>query len=400
MKSSNFSDFDEALKELNSKLKAANIRASIERKGGSLYVRATLPPPPGSSKILSYQQHLSLDIKATLSGLKRAEAEAKKIGAALDLKEFRWSDYRRDQPKVDRRTVADWVLAYKNDHFDKVELTPTTEESFHNSHLTHLKRLPQDQVLTRDLLEQGVKATIPNSYKRAKTCTAFQRFGKFSGLDVTFIDKDLKGSYSSFKPAPRDLPEDDLIVECFYKILDPSWRWVYGMIAVFGLRPHEIFHLDIQELEKGGFILKVLENTKTGYREVRPLHPEWVDQFGLRHKQLPKVTGKTNKDLGHRVAQALRRYKLPFPAYHLRHCYAVRCVEFDVSVSIAARWMGHSVQIHTKTYHAWLSKAVEERVFNRAIGQANRPQPPMIQVLNQDGVGQPKLAGIAGVNGV
>jgi len=83
-----FSDFDHKLKHVNLRLKAANIRPRIECKGDSLYLRATLPPKPNSDRTSPYQQHLSLKVKANPEGLKRAEAQAKKVGAALDLKDF------------------------------------------------------------------------------------------------------------------------------------------------------------------------------------------------------------------------------------------------------------------------------------------------------------------------
>jgi integrase len=240
----------------------------------------------------------------------------------------------------------------------------------------YLKRLPQNRVLTEEVLKLIIKATRLNSCSRAKICKAFKKFGTFVGIDTSFIDEKLRGTYSSNRPAPRELPPDELIVAVFSQIPNPRWRWVYGVIAAYGLRTHEPFHLDTENLEQGGYLLKVLENTKTGYREVPPLHPEWVDQFGLRQKQLPGVTGKNNRDLGSRVGCAFRRYRLPFPSYHLRHCYATRCIRFKVEVTLAARWMGHSVAMHTIIYQAHLSKRIEQEAFERAINDPNRPQPP------------------------
>ena len=335
-----------------------------------------MPPKPNSDRTSPYQQHLSLKVKANPEGLKRAEAQAKKVGAALDLKDFDWADYLEIKPKLNNQTVGDWIAAFEADYFEHQERTPTTESSFKLGYYHYLKRLPQNKVLTGQVLERVIKATKLNSCSRSKICKAFKRFGKFAGIDIGFIDKKLRGTYSTNRPAPRELPSDELIVEAFSKIPNPRWRWVYGVLATYALRPHEAFHLDTENLEQGGYILKVLENTKTGYREVPPLHPEWVDQFGLRQKQLPGVTCKNNTDFGRRVGNAFRRYHLPFPPYHLRHCYAIRCIRFQVNVTLAARWMGHSVAIHTIIYQAHLSKGIEQEAFERAINDPNRPQPP------------------------
>jgi len=283
-----------------------------------------------------------------------------------------------------------------------------------------LKRLAQNQVLTKELLEKAIKMTEPDSQPRSAMCFACKTLGEFAGVDVSFIDKKLKGTYSSNKPAPRNLPSDAEIVEWFYKILNLNWRWAYGMMATYGVRPHELFHLDTQDLEQGGYVLKVLDNTKTGYREVRPLHPEWVDQFGLRQKRLPaiKVIGKCNRRLGSKISVGFRRYKVPFPPYHLRHAYAVRCIRFGVDIaiatllrtflvvcfaccqkcpcpnlcggsytSLAARWMGHTVAVHTRTYQAWISREIEHEAFVKSIQNPNRPLPPAILPPSQQVVG-------------
>ena len=165
-------------------------------------------------------------------------------------------------------------------------------------------------------------------------------------------------------------------------------------MATYGLRPHEIFHLDTQDLEQGGYVLKVLDATKTGYREVRPLHPEWVDQFELRQKRLPKinVSGKCNKKLGSHISVGFRRYKVPFRPYSLRHCYAVRCIRFTIDASLAARWMGHTVAVHTTTYQAWISRNVEQEEFERSLQNPNRPKPPVLSGVEEVQMGNPGLA--------
>ena len=384
MPTRDWKDFDAKLQLVKQRLKDSNVRASLQRKGASLYVRATVPPKPGSEKTEPFQQDIALDLKANSQALPRAEAEARKIGAAIDLKEFDWTHYMRTHSPVERRTVGEWKAALEVAYFARRKRTPQSETTFKGHYHNYLKRLPQNQPLTKAVLERAIRATVPDSYTRSAMCFAGKALGEFALLDVSFIDKKLRGTYSSQRPAPRNLPSDETIVAWFAKIPNPAWRWVYGMLATYGLRPHEIFHLDTQDLEQGDDVLKVLEGTKTGYREVRPLHPEWVDQLGLRQKQLPKVTvtGKTNQVLGGRVSQAFHLYKVPFPPYHLRHCYAVRCLRFGIPVPIAARWMGHQVAIHTQTYQAWLSKAIEREAFQHSLQNPHRPQPPRMMPLD------------------
>jgi len=171
---------------------------------------------------------------------------------------------------------------------------------------------------------------------------------RFVGLD--FDPKSLKGNYSPRRVTPRNLPDDRTIALWRGKIVDPAWQWAYGILATYGLRPHEIFHVDFTDFP----ILGVLEG-KTGQRRVWPIYPEWAELWDLNLVQCPNCTGKANADLGHRVSQTFRRLKIPFHAYDLRHCWAIRALEFGLDISLAAQQMGHSASVHTDLYHHWIT---------------------------------------------
>lgn len=79
-------------------------------------------------------------------------------------------------------------------------------------------------------------------------------------------------------------------------------------MATYGLRNHELFHLDFSRMP----VLLVLDSTKTGFRRVYPLYPEWVSEWDLKSTQCPNCTGKTNSDLSSRVTHAFSRYNIPF----------------------------------------------------------------------------------------
>ncbi len=134
------------------------------------------------------------------------------------------------------------------------------------------------------------------------------RLAEFSGLEANF--KPFQGTYSATSVEPRDLPSDALIVECWQQIRNPGWRWVFGMLATFGLRDHEPFYLDVDELDKGKHLVAVMKG-KTGKRLVWACYPEWVDQFNLRERQLPSVTGKEHEDFTQRVCKFFGREKFP-----------------------------------------------------------------------------------------
>ncbi|MBD2055310.1 site-specific integrase [Oculatella sp. FACHB-28] len=360
----------EKLQLVNQRLKAANTGVRISQRGDRLYARATLPPKPGSTKDKAHQQDIALRVLANPQGLQRAEAEAKKIGATLALKEFDWSLYLpKVSPEVETRTVAQWIAAFETEYFHRRQRSPKTESTWRVGYHTYLHRLPQAVPLTLEVLLETIYKTKPDSCPRAGMCDAFDKLGSFADLNTKSI-KLLRGKFSSKNSVPRNLPSDQEILQWSNAISHPSWRQVFGLIATYGLRPHEVFYLDDEELRRGGVMLTILDGTKTGKRRAFPFHQEWVEHFDLHNLQLPEKKGKNNTQIGSKVAEHFRKVGIPFPPYHLRHCWAVRAHRLEVDVVAAARWMGHSVETHTKTYHRWISEDVDQQVYEAAIEHA------------------------------
>lgn len=355
------------ISQANGRLKAARVGTRIEEIGDRLYIRATLPPRPGSTRTDAYQQRVALSIHANPAGIKIAEAEARKIGALLDCKEFDWSAYQRQQKP---ESVADWL-----DRFTEQKQGTVSETTWKTEYQRVFSRLDSSAALTVELLRSTILQTEPNSRQRVRFCTTLEALAKFAGLETDF--RNLEGNYSAAAVDPRTLPDDGTIAEWFERIGSPGWKWVYGAIATFGLRNHEVFYLDTAALVAGETSVRVLEGKgKTIARQVWAFHPEWIDAFGLRSPSLPAVTGKTHADLGHRVSQFFRRLECPFGAYDLRHAWAVRTIHYGLPDTLAARQMGHSVAVHTNIYHHWISGNEQQRVYELLTGRADRPRAP------------------------
>jgi hypothetical protein len=127
---------------------------------------------------------------------------------------------------------------------------------------------------------------------------------EFAGLQVDFSN--LRGNYSPKKVQPHDLPSDATIAQWRDKIPNPDWQRAYGLIAAYGLRPHELFKCTFEALPE----LRVLDETKTGYRPIYPFYPEWLERWHLATGALPQCTGRNNTDLGNRVTHAFARYAM------------------------------------------------------------------------------------------
>ena len=372
-------EFIELLNQANRRLKTDKTRVTIIIKGNRLYLRATLPPRPMSNKSFPHQQEIALGVYATVDGLSMAEKEARKVGFRLESGEFSWKPYLRHRltGTLPYKTVGDWVGALKMDYFMRRAKTPQSLTTWETNYNEVFKRLPGDQPLTELILKKAIAATPPDTRTRQKTCLALDKLAKIASVD--FDAKRFAGNYSPTKVSPRSLPSDLVIVEWYYRLSNPAWRWAYGMLATYGLRPHELFYLDLEEFSQGGGVLRVLAG-KTGARRVWPLHPEWVEEFSLSEVKLPACHGKTNRDLGNRVTRYFRRQEMPFRPYDLRHCWAIRSMQYGLEIGLAAQQMGHSATIHSQTYHAWLADQHHQLAFERLLAKPDRPRPPQVKL--------------------
>lgn len=344
--------------QINIRLKAAAIPVRARLNGKHLVLRATLPKKPGEGEGTK-QYDLSLGIPASKDGLKRIEAEAQKLGSLLSLDKFSWDLYSKSndeepQAKETAQVIADFKAEYLRSN--KVKET-TWKENWQRT----FDRLPQDEPLQEASILAVVLTTEPHTRNRELTCQRLQRLADYAGIKVDL--KTHKGEYNERSTEPREVPSDDLIVEWYDLVPNPSWRWVYGVLAAFGLRPHETFFCEF----KDPCTLEVLKG-KTGYRVARAIHPEWAHQWQLTNVKRPNVTGKTDRDYGQRCSRQFSRYKIPFDPYDLRHAYAIRgSVVKGLPVSSMAAMMGHSALVHTRTYHRWLQDATNEQVYRKLI---------------------------------
>jgi integrase len=364
----------EIIAAANQRLKAANIGVQIESKN-RLCLRATLPPKPESTKTKPYQQRIYLGIPANRSGVKRAEKEALKLGGLLACKEFAWSIYIHVE---DSKLIpaGEWVARLENFYFQKRKRTPKSEYTWKCDYYNIFKRLDLTKPLTPQVILQCCTNAEPETKNRKRACMALNAIAKFADIEVNL--KPYAGSYTAKSHTPRDLPDDSTIARTYYEIKNPAWQWVYGMIAAYGLRNHEVFRLDLRALKAGESIITVLANSKTGTRRVWAFFPEWFEEWELYNPKLPNVNvDSSNPVVGRAVTQYFRRY-LPFRPYDLRHCWAIRTLEFGLDLTLAAQQMGHSVKMHTDLYHHWISERHHQRAYEILVNNPNRPTLPIV----------------------
>lgn len=374
---------DDRIIQVNQRLKIAQMGFQIERRGQKLSLRGILPPRPGSPRLRSHQQRLSLSFPATPAGLKQAEQEVKIIAAQLIQNSFDWRQYLpvTGGGRLSQMDLAEKIAAFEHHFFEEKDSASvkTTWEKAYAPYLRKLEAIAQShtQLSLAEAICATIQATELNSRSRQVCCTALVTLAEFLHVELPDELKKLWGNYSPNHTQMRSLPTDLQIIDTFHQIKNPTWQFVYGIMATYGLRNHEVFFCDYSALAQDpSAMIEVLSTTKTGNHEVWPFFPEWVEQFNLRQGKLPKVTidlsQTTLQRIGQLVTNQFRRYQIPFSPYDLRHAWAVRTIHFGLPDTVAARMMGHSVAIHTRTYHRWITRrdqqmAVEAALRNRDV---------------------------------
>ena len=377
---------DKALTQVNRRLKAAKLGLQIERRGERLNLRGTLPPRPGSARLRSYQQRVPLKLPATKAGLKQCEQMAKIIAAQLLQDSFDWRDY---LGPIAGLRMAGGDLSAQIDAFERHFFETRRAESsaaslqttWEKAYVPYLRKLQKTVTRHGDLslpeaIYTTVQSTKANSRSRQICCTALAALAEFLNLELPMELKAFWGNYGNSQTQLRDLPSDEQIVEVYDSIKNPRWQYVYGMMATYGLRNHEVFFCDRTPNAE----IIVHETTKTGRHEVWPFYPEWVDRFNLDLGELPKINidldTTTLQRVGQQVTTQFRRYKIPFSPYDLRHAWAVRTILVGLPDAVAARMMGHSVQVHNRTYHRWMTHRDQQAAVQTALAK-NQIKAPM-----------------------
>lgn len=357
-------DITQRINEANGRLKANYCGVQIERINKKLYIRGMFPPKPNSGKFEYHQQRIQISLDNS-AGVKLAEKSAKKISIQLDANTFNWGDW-IDIPSQPSN-IGDWIINFEQYYIQNKGDDLAAKDTWRTEYVQVLKHLPLDEDISTENIKRVIVKTLPNTRTRKRYCQSLKVFCDFVGFDFDF--RPYRGNYSSSRRKPRTLPDDQLIEDWYEKIANPSWRWVYGMLATYGLRGHEVFFLNLDGLKSGKFHIEVMRG-KTGYRLVYPFQVEWIQKFDLTNPLVPEINcDRSNSAIGNTLTQFFGRAGLPFKPYDLRHAWAVRTLNEGLDISLAAQQMGHSLKIHSEIYHTWISANVHRDAFAKILSK-------------------------------
>ena len=392
---------DAAIQAHNALLASSGVALRLERRGGRLGLRGPLPCRSGSGA--QPVQRLSLGLAADAEGLDQAQARLIQVVQQLQQQSFVWPEGRGGRPGQAAQASVSALAgaglqglleAFERDFFRDPRRrrnpagTRTTWTAAYRPYLRRLRRLAdQRQLPAGAALLEAVLETYPLASRGRQQCgTALAALAKHQGWSLPPDWGERAGGYGLHVAQYRQLPSDAQILAWLEQIPNPGWRLAYGLMATYGLRNHEVFFSDLSALAPGGDrVIRVLPTSKTGEHQVWPFQPEWVELFDLprlgeSRALLPPVATDlrrtTLQQVGRRVAEQFRRYGLPLTPYDLRHAWAVRTIHIGLPDTVAARMMGHSVAIHTRTYHHWITRRDQQQAVDAALARVRRQSDP------------------------
>ena len=325
----------------------------ILERAGRLYISGSFPKKngqPGNAQTL-----VTLQLDDTPAGRKQAEKWLKKAERDLKADRWDWADWQRTKHKGQTGT---WQEAIRSLRRRKVELGKTSPSTWHVNYWGSLKLMPLQAKVSTESIAQELGRYSRDQYTYKKLFYLLRDIASIAGVPFPEVGVP---TYNN-KNNQTDVPADSEIIDWVLSAPQPH-RWYFGMMATYGLRPHECDECRMLTSQQGLLLVQVDDVTKTGYRTVIPQETAWVELFGLHDRQ-QRPESDRDADRNDTTSVWLNRWrlkqKLPWKPYSLRHAFAGRLWRnggAELDVFDAAQLMGHSQKEHIETYRRWIDPA-------------------------------------------
>lgn len=329
--------------------------ASINAFRKRLYLLARVPRRDGRPGLA--QSRIALRLDDTPVNRRMAAKQLQTLERQLEGGTFSW-DYWLDQEPG----AISWREAISRLHRARVILGRTGQSTWEVNYLGRLRQIEPGSPCTTESMARALER-----YDRA-SCSYKELFYLLRHLARLVAVPFPEVPVPTYREAALvAVPTDAEIISWLEGAPEPA-QWYWGMMATYGLRPHEIEKSVLIERD----LCQVQEATKTGFRTVVPLPSAWVEQFHLRKQRLrPRLRESERTDAVSKwLHKELRRQGLPWRPYALRHAYAARLWREGGSrldLYTAARLMGHTPQQHSKTYRAHIQPHQVAEAAERAL---------------------------------
>jgi integrase len=336
--------------------------ASVNAQRGRLYLLANVPRRDGRPGLT--QQRIALRLDDTPVNRRVAAKQLATLEQQLEGGTFEWA-YWND----DAAGGLTWREAIARLHRARVVLGRTSASTWEVNYMGRLRQIPPGSTC-----DTASMAAALERYDRS-TCSYKELFYLLRHLARLVAVPFPEVPLPTYAQAELVAVPTDAEIVAWVEGAGPA-AWYFGMMATYGLRPHEIEGATMVERD----YCQVADATKTGFRTVVPVPREWVERFALRDRRLRPTLQGAAHDRPDMVAKwlskELKRLGLPWRPYALRHAFAGRLWRTGGSrldIYTASRLMGHSAAQHARTYRAHIQPHAVAEAAERALTGAPAP---------------------------
>ena len=367
----------------NRALRDRGYQVSLDLHQGMVRLRATLPPKPSEPLTSPWKQRrISTGLRypdQASDVVKKAELLGACIEKAKRTKEpFDWrlwdssqSGYRHHlDPARPLFTGVDALRQTEICWYQKRKRSVSADTTWAVDYAAPLKPLLLIPDLQPEHLINLVEATTPSTRTRRRCSHAAATLATAIGFSAE-VQQNLRTMGRGYSPttdtAPRNVPTDEALV-AFIDSLPTNWQWPVGICAVYGARPHEaLLYSEVLSSK-----LLAISDGKTGSRTCFALPAQWIDRWDLTAKRLPVFDyDRSNKVVGAEMGIYFRKAQAGFKPYDVRHAFAVRTIYSPkISPSLAAKSMGHALQVHNRIYQKWFDASGMEALHAQLLSEA------------------------------
>ena len=221
------------INNINDKFATQGSKLKIEKRGEKLNIRGSLPSKTNEHNFIV--QRISLGIKADFTGLEEAKKKLQLITLQLELNQFNWINWVKNPVKKETKDEFKFLtrLSEFEEFFFKENkneyLTSTRKTTWRSSYKPYLKRMisvhnESDIKDLDNIFLRTLKTYKEGSRSRKQCATSLSVLAKYLEHKLPENWKLIAKGYGLKKASFRELPNDEMIENLWYKIPNESWR--------------------------------------------------------------------------------------------------------------------------------------------------------------------------------
>ena len=362
-----------ALEELRSELRTEGIKGQVEQVRQAVFWRGTCSVNGGARK----QQRIPLGISAEINELGYVKGRIREIWSMLCKHGTVKRPLSWELPEIQNgRPLSreDAIESLEKEFYANKPGNNSNISSF-NRLLNELNKLPEENI-TIDVMLEVIKNHRAGTRSRLEACKVFKRVAKLNKLpEYERIDK--------YRTKVETKEKNPFTVEELYDALNmvrwqkamrsdaESWQgWCITAAALYGCRPSETFSVVPKGSGQTAEIVTLKTRGKPLLRSGISLHAKWFEEFEILDKPKLPYTFDVNtydpKICKSYTAQLRLWFQKFYPEhdlYDLRHSWAIHSIKrLKGNAPLAAKLMGHSLNVHSRTYHHWIHRDQVEKI--------------------------------------